>query len=76
MGDKGDNGHGSSYPCLSESPPNLEDSGRVSAELSGTVKADGDSANGGDEEELQDSSKSQERPRLALDILSSCCRNT
>jgi len=43
--------------------------------LSGTVKADGDSANGGDEEELQDSSKSQERPRLALDILSSCCRN-
>ncbi len=71
VGDEGDDGHGSGYPRLSESPPNLEDSDRVSAELSGTVKADGDSANGGDEEELQDSSESQERPRLALDILSS-----
>ncbi len=70
VGDERDNGHGSGYPPLSESPPTLEDPDpvRVGIDLSRPAKTESDSANDNDEKKVEASS---ERPRLALDIPSS-----
>jgi hypothetical protein len=70
VGDEGDNGHGSGYPPLSESPPDLEDPDpvRVGIDLSRPAKTESDSANDNDEKVVEASSS---RPKLALDIPSS-----
>ena len=59
-GEEGDDNHESGYPCLSESPPGLEDPDSDSMTLSELARTENDSAHGNDE--------SRERPKLALDI--------
>jgi hypothetical protein len=68
-GEEEDDGHGSGYPPLSESPPRLEDPDPTS--ISGPAITESDSVDGNDEEEVQSLQDSLERPRLALDIPSS-----
>jgi len=63
-GEEGDDNLELGYPCLSESPPGLEDPDSDSMTLSERARTENDSVHGNDEALWE----SRERPKLALDI--------